>query len=127
MPSSRSIKSTAESVPHGGGGAWETELAERQDVFLGHQRRQALGSVIANANLGENGPDALVFALDQVPQAAQHIDRGSLTPLRVSEPGDVPVIATNGRSRAGFGELFATGATITCGAAAAPCGCRSVT
>lgn len=67
-----------------GGGAWETELAERQDVFLGHRRRQALGSVIANANLGENGPDALVFALDQVPQAAQQIDRGSLTPLRVS-------------------------------------------
>lgn len=51
-----------------GGGAWETELAERQDVFLGQRRRQALGSVIANANLGENGPDALVFALDRVPQ-----------------------------------------------------------
>ena len=63
---------------------WETEFAERQDLYLGQRRRQALGSVIANANLGENGPDALVFALDQVPQAAQHIDRGSLTPLRVS-------------------------------------------
>jgi hypothetical protein len=66
------------------GGVWETEFAERQDVFLGHRRRQALGSVIANANLGENRPDAFVFALDQIPQAAQHIDRGSLTPLRVS-------------------------------------------
>jgi len=40
------------------GGAWETEFAERQDLFLGQRRRQALGSVIANANLGENGPDA---------------------------------------------------------------------
>jgi hypothetical protein len=67
-----------------GGGAWETESAERQDVFLGHPRRQTLGSVITNTNLSEDGPDALVFALDQVPQAAQHIERGSLTPRRVS-------------------------------------------
>jgi hypothetical protein len=66
------------------GGAWETEPAERQDLYLGHRRRQALGSVISNAHLGAEGPDALVFALDQVSQAAQQIDRGSRTPLRVS-------------------------------------------
>jgi hypothetical protein len=66
------------------GGAWQTEDAERQDIFLGQPRHQVLGAVISNTEPSESGPDALVFALDRVPLAAQQIEQGSLTPLRVT-------------------------------------------
>ena len=42
-----------------------------------------LGPVLRNDNLQEQGPDALVFALGQVP-FAQQVDRGARTPHRVT-------------------------------------------
>jgi hypothetical protein len=46
--------------------------------------RTTLGPVVQNMNLQEQGPDALVFALDGAPSAAQQIDRGAHTPHRVT-------------------------------------------
>jgi hypothetical protein len=66
------------------GSVWQTEPAERVDLYLGHRRRHPLGSVITNTELRAEGPDALVFALDRLRWAAQEIDRGpGLKPFRV--------------------------------------------
>jgi hypothetical protein len=46
--------------------------------------RGTLGPVLQNMNLQEQGPDALVFALDGAPSATQQIDRGRRTPHRVT-------------------------------------------
>jgi hypothetical protein len=65
------------------GGRFQTEDAERVDLYLGKRRRTALGSVISNHELLPQGPDALLFALYRVRWAAQEIDRGHGDPHRV--------------------------------------------
>ena len=68
----------------GGPPIYVTDNAVRYRGSGRRKRTTTLGPVLLNTNLQEQGPDGLVFALGQVPFAAQQIDRGARTPHRVT-------------------------------------------